>query len=251
MTIRPVPARSSGRKPWTICTWPITLMSSCLRICSMGTHSSGAVTAMPALLTSPHSPAPPSSPVTSSTAARTDFSSVTSTITGVSRPAAAARSRSPSSGRRTPARVWKPTRDMWSAQASPRPEEAPVISTARPAGDVGPDDFDTCSLRLMAWRRAGSCSAGRTAGRSAPLPSWHRWHGRRLRLLGADGVRRQCAAHRFRGRDFSMCVGPCRTHSYGWPGWAEGVEGGWALLCGMSLAQGCLCTSPFLPKEDT
>jgi hypothetical protein len=70
-------------------------------------------------------------------------------ITGASRPVAATRSRSPSSGRRTPAKTWKPTRDRWRAHASPRPEEAPVMTTARPAGGVGPDDFDTCFLRVQ------------------------------------------------------------------------------------------------------
>ena len=46
-------AWSAGRNACVIATWPMKLISSCRRMSSIGTNSSGPITPMPALFTSP------------------------------------------------------------------------------------------------------------------------------------------------------------------------------------------------------
>src|SRR5215210_3301818 len=121
-TIRPRPARRPGRNAWITAIWPIRLISSWFRKLSIGTCSSGAETAIPALFTSPASGRPPSW----SRATSIDSASVTSSTSGVIR---SERRRSPSSGLRTPARTSKPSSASFRAVASPMPDEAPVTTT--------------------------------------------------------------------------------------------------------------------------
>ena len=58
-TIRPRARRNSGSSAWETASCPVTLTSSWRRNCSTGMISSGPNTPIPALFTSPVSPAPP------------------------------------------------------------------------------------------------------------------------------------------------------------------------------------------------
>src|SRR4051812_42252152 len=88
---------------------------------------------MPALLTSP-AMRPPVASRTRSAAVSIESWSVTSMRTGSMLPLPAARSRSASSSRRTPANTWNPSEARCSADACPMPVEAPVITTAPRVG---------------------------------------------------------------------------------------------------------------------
>ncbi len=110
---------AAAAAPAVTASWPTTLVSSWRRSRAGETHSSGAETQMPALFTSPHSPASPTASAISSAAAAIVLSSVTSRRTERAiRPAPTAEARvapSASCVRRRGAR--KPDAARRSAQA--------------------------------------------------------------------------------------------------------------------------------------
>src|SRR5918996_3948190 len=136
LTTRPRALRISGRNAWVTATWPTTFTSSCRRSASIGMISSGAGSAIPALLTSPRRPPSPTASVTRSAAPSIVGASVTSRITGVTAPELSAATLSPSASRRTPANTSKPRDTRSSAVARPIPVDAPVTMTAARLGDV-------------------------------------------------------------------------------------------------------------------
>src|SRR4051794_14277893 len=128
LTILPLPARRKGSSACVTATWPIRLTSSCWRRRSIGMYSSGAATAMPALLTRPARRPPPACSI-SSRAEAIEVASVTSSFTGCTR---SPRRRSASSSLRTPASTSKPRPARCVAVASPIPVDAPVTTTLPP-----------------------------------------------------------------------------------------------------------------------
>ena len=105
-TIAPPPRRIRGRKACVTAYWPVRFTSSTRWNSSTGRYSTGPAFAMPALLTSPASPASPTAPSISARAASIESASVTSSLTGLMRPWAAACSRlSASASFRTPAKT--------------------------------------------------------------------------------------------------------------------------------------------------
>src|SRR6266567_3503657 len=128
-TTLPFEVRSIGRKAWVTATGATELTSSWRRSSSTGRNSRGPATAMPALFTTPARRPPPSVRATSSTADAICSASVTSSMTEVTEPLERVRSRSASSGFRTPANTANPRLARWRTQARPIPEDAPVTTT--------------------------------------------------------------------------------------------------------------------------
>src|SRR5438270_2611353 len=113
-----------------VATCPTTFTSNWRRRSSIGTHSSGPWTVMPALFTSPASPRSPTALATVPAAATIESLSATSTLSGCRRSDASDRRSSASLSRRTPANTSKPAASMRSAQARPIPLEVPVMTRA-------------------------------------------------------------------------------------------------------------------------
>src|SRR3954452_5222586 len=128
LTILPLPARRKGSRAWVTATCPIRFTSSCWRRRSIGMYSSGAATAMPAVVTRPARAPPPACSI-SSRAEAIEVASVTSSLTGCTR---SPRRRSASSSLRTPASTSKPRPARCVAVASPIPVDAPVTTTLPP-----------------------------------------------------------------------------------------------------------------------
>src|SRR6476469_2665430 len=128
-TTRPRASRIIGSIACVTATCEIRLTSSCWRRSSSGIVSSGDITAMPALLTSPSSPLLPTAAVICSETAVIWPASVTSSISGTSRSEAALRKAAASSSLRTLANTRQPSASIRRALARPMPVEAPVIRT--------------------------------------------------------------------------------------------------------------------------